>query len=174
VKVDKGGMARVLTPEAAIALAHALHTAGRTVVWTSGVFDLLHPGHVRFLEQARTFGDALIVNLEADGSVRQGDGRNGAINPDHERAEVVAALASVDVVVIAADQARREILRGVAPDVIVEPERSLDDGEPVGGAGLPDGARRVVRVRVEPGYSTAALAAKIRLGHRRLEDGGPA
>ena len=163
MKIERGGLARALTPEAAVAFAQGLHRDGQKVVWTRGVFDLLHPGHVRFLEQARALGDALIVDLEADASVRRRLGPRRPINADRDRAEVLVALESVDVVVITDDDARSEMLRSLNPDVIVEPEPSLDDGEPVGPAGVLGGAPRVVRISVAPGYSTGALAAKVRL-----------
>jgi rfaE bifunctional protein nucleotidyltransferase chain/domain len=159
VKIE-AGMGRALTHEAALAFVHALHRDGKTVVWTSGVFDLLHPGHVRFLQQARALGDALMVDLEADASVRRRLGAHRPINPDRDRAEVLLALASVDVVVITDEKARSGILGRLKPDVIVESERSLGDGEP---AEVPRTAPRVVRISVEPDYSIDALAAKARL-----------
>ena len=82
----------VLTLRDATELRRAMADRGRTVVFTNGVFDLLHPGHVRYLQRARALGDALIVGLNADASVRRNKGPARPLNPQHERAEVLAAL----------------------------------------------------------------------------------
>ena len=93
---------------------------GQRVVFTNGCFDLLHPGHVRCLEQARALGDLLIVAINSDASVRQlkGDGR--PLVPQDERAEVLAALAAVDYVVIFDALTPRELLARLCPDVLVK------------------------------------------------------
>src|SRR4030065_60690 len=85
--------------EAQAFVAHA-RERGRRVVFTNGVFDLLHPGHVRYLREARALGDALIVGVNSDTSTRSIKGPERPINPEHERAELLLALASVDAVVI--------------------------------------------------------------------------
>ena len=95
----------------AVELVAELRRSGKTVVFTNGVFDLLHPGHVRYLETARSLGDALIVGVNADASVRRNKGPSRPVTPEGERAEVLAALASVDAVVIFAGGHPREIVR---------------------------------------------------------------
>ncbi len=98
--IDRDGAARVLTQPQAAAFAAAARTAGRRIVFTNGVFDLLHPGHVRYLEEARLLGDILIVGLNADESVRRNKGEARPITPQNDRAEVIGALACVDAAVI--------------------------------------------------------------------------
>ena len=82
------------------ALADWIGALARPLVFTNGVFDLLHPGHVRYLQQARRLGDALIVGLNADESVRRNKGPARPVNPEGERAEVLAALDCVDAVAV--------------------------------------------------------------------------
>src|ERR671920_1553114 len=92
--------AHISSVEDAVTFARRVQAAGKTVVFTNGVFDLLHPGHVRYLQDARREGDALIVAVNSDRSVRAIKGPTRPLNPEQERAEVLAALAIVDAVVI--------------------------------------------------------------------------
>src|SRR6478752_6935984 len=85
--------------------------AGRRIVFTNGVFDILHPGHLRYLQAARAHGDVLIVGLNSDASVRRNKGPERPINPEDERAEVLAALACVDAVSIFDDETPADIIR---------------------------------------------------------------
>jgi len=94
--------------------------AGRRVVFTNGCFDLLHRGHTRYLEQARALGDLLVVAVNSDASVRQLKGAGRPVVPDRERAEVLAALASVDLVLIFDDPDPGRVIRSVRPDVLVK------------------------------------------------------
>src|SRR3977135_3437136 len=98
--IDPRGAARILTTARAPGSVAAGRAAGRRVVFTNGVFDLLHPGHVRYLQEARALGDLLLVGLNADEAVRRNKGPQRPVNPQDERAEVLAALSSVDAVVI--------------------------------------------------------------------------
>ena len=132
----------------------------RRVVFTNGCFDLLHPGHIRLLEQARALGDALVVGLNSDASVRRlkGDGR--PLVAEGERAEVLAALAAVDAVTIFAESTPRELIAALLPDVLVKggdwgPDQIVgrEEVEAAGG--------RVVVVPYLEGFSTSALIAKI-------------
>src|SRR5215210_7817458 len=97
-----------------------LRAAGQTVVFTNGCFDLLHPGHVRYLQQARALGDALIVALNSDHSVRELKGDRRPILTEDERAEVMAALASVDYVTVFDEPTPRQIIAALLPDVLVK------------------------------------------------------
>jgi rfaE bifunctional protein nucleotidyltransferase chain/domain len=90
------------------------------VVFTNGCFDLLHRGHTRYLEQACALGDLLVVAVNSDASVRQLKGAGRPVVPDRERAEVLAALASVDLVLIFDDLDPDRIIRSVRPDVLVK------------------------------------------------------
>lgn len=97
-----------------------LRQAGKTVVFTNGCFDLLHPGHVRYLQQARALGDALIVALNSDRSVRELKGDKRPILAETERSEVMAALACVDFVTVFDEPTPREIISALLPDVLVK------------------------------------------------------
>ena len=97
-----------------------LRQAGKKVVFTNGCFDLLHPGHVRYLQQARALGDALIVALNSDRSVRELKGDKRPILTEAERSEVMAALACVDFVTVFDEPTPREIISALLPDVLVK------------------------------------------------------
>lgn len=97
-----------------------LRTAGKRVVFTNGCFDLLHPGHVRYLAAARALGDVLIVALNSDRSVRELKGPTRPILTEAERTEVLAALASVDYVTIFDEPTPRSLIAGLLPDVLVK------------------------------------------------------
>ena len=120
MKLDRPAAARVYSQPDIARVVEAARAAGRRIVFTNGVFDLLHPGHVRYLRDARALGDLLIVGLNADASVRRNKGSGRPINSEHERAEVLAALASVDAVVIFEEDTPAEIIRLVQPDVLVK------------------------------------------------------
>ncbi len=94
--------------------------AGKKVVFTNGCFDLLHPGHVRYLQQARALGDALIVALNSDRSVRELKGDKRPILTEAERSEVMAALACVDFVTVFDEPTPREIIAALLPDILVK------------------------------------------------------
>ena len=138
---------------------------GRKIVFTNGCFDLLHPGHIRSLEQARALGDALIVGLNSDASVRELKGAGRPVLPENERAEILAALECVDAVVIFHEPTPREIISKLLPDVLVKggdwPGNQIIGREEVEAAG-----GRVVPVPVVPGYSTSAILDRIRQGVR--------
>src|SRR4029453_15583265 len=104
--------------DAAARFAEQVQARGGTVVFTNGVFDLLHPGHVRYLRDARRLGGALIVGLNSDRSVRANKGPKRPITPESERAEILLALECVDAVAIFDDDTPAEIIRRVQPDVL--------------------------------------------------------
>jgi D-beta-D-heptose 7-phosphate kinase/D-beta-D-heptose 1-phosphate adenosyltransferase len=97
-----------------------LRDAGKTVVFTNGCFDLLHPGHVRYLQQARTLGDVLIVALNSDRAVRELKGKTRPILKEDERAEVIAALACVDFALIFDDVSPHATIAALLPDILVK------------------------------------------------------
>jgi D-beta-D-heptose 7-phosphate kinase/D-beta-D-heptose 1-phosphate adenosyltransferase len=113
-------MTNVLPLQALRAERERLREAGKKVVFTNGCFDLLHPGHVRYLQQARALGDALIVALNSDRSVRELKGDKRPILTEEERAEVMAALACVDYVTIFDEPTPREIIAALLPDLLVK------------------------------------------------------
>ena len=153
----------VLTLEEAILRFGREKRNGRRVVFTNGCFDLLHPGHVRSLELARELGDVLIVGLNSDASVRQLKGEGRPVISERERAEILAALESVDAVVIFDAPTPREVIARLLPDVLVKgsdwPGDQIVGREEVEAAG-----GRVVSIPVVPGYSTSAILQKIREG----------
>jgi D-beta-D-heptose 7-phosphate kinase/D-beta-D-heptose 1-phosphate adenosyltransferase len=148
--------------EALSAVRH-WRAAGKTVVFTNGVFDLLHPGHVRYLQEARRLGDVLLVGVNSDRSVRGNKGPERPVNPEAERAEVLAALAVVDGVIIFDDPTPYDVIAAVQPDVLV---KGADWGEHaiVGRDVVEARGGTVVRVKIEDGYSTTDLLRKIRQG----------
>jgi rfaE bifunctional protein nucleotidyltransferase chain/domain len=134
--------------------------AGRRVVFTNGVFDLLHPGHVRYLQAARAEGDALIVGVNSDRSVRAIKGPSRPITPELERAEIIAALACVDASVIFDQDTPAEIIRSLQPDVLVKGADWAADAI-VGRDTVEARGGRVVRIPVEQGWSTSGIIEKI-------------
>ena len=142
-------------------LARAFREARKRIVFTNGVFDILHPGHLRYLQQARAFGDVLMVGLNSDASVRRNKGPQRPINPQEERAEVLEALDCVDAVVMFDEDTPAEIIGAIQPDVLV---KGADWGENaiVGRDTVEARGGRVVRIPVEPGFSTTAIIERIR------------
>jgi len=147
--------------DAAAGLAQQVHSTGGTVVFTNGVFDLLHPGHVRYLQDARALGDALIVGLNSDRSVRSNKGPQRPITPESERAEILVALECVDAVAIFDDDTPAEIIQRVQPDVLV---KGADWGPDniVGRDTVEARGGRVVRTPLLEGYSTTELLRRVR------------
>jgi len=154
-----------MTRSAAASFAASRRDAGERVVFTNGVFDLLHPGHLRYLQQARALGDLLIVGLNSDASVRRNKGAGRPINPEAERAEILAALACVDAVVLFDEDTPAEIIRAIQPDILVKGADWPAD-QIVGRDTVEARGGRVVRVEVEQGYSTTALLDRIRAMQR--------
>ena len=110
-----------MPPEALAEAVHRLQRAGKKVVFTNGCFDLLHVGHVRYLQEARELGDALVVGINSDASVRRLDkGPGRPFTPARERAEVLAALACVDFVTIFGTPTPLRLIRALGPDVLVK------------------------------------------------------
>jgi D-beta-D-heptose 7-phosphate kinase/D-beta-D-heptose 1-phosphate adenosyltransferase len=143
--------------------AAALRAAAKAIVFTNGVFDLLHPGHVRYLQQARRLGDVLIVGVNSDASVRRNKGTGRPINPERERAEVLAGLACVDAVVVFDEDTPDLIIRAVQPDVLVKGADWPAD-QIIGRDTVEARGGRVERIAVEPGHSTTAIVEKVRRG----------
>ena len=152
---------RVLSRIDAAAFAQRLRDAGRTVVFTNGVFDLIHPGHVRYLREARSLGDALIVGVNADESVRRNKGESRPVTREDERAELIAALACVDAVTVFEEDTPAEVIRAIQPDVLVKGADWAAD-QIVGRDTVEARGGKVVRIAVEEGYSTTALLRRIR------------
>lgn len=135
--------------------------SGRSVVFTNGCFDVLHAGHVRYLAAARREGDVLVVGLNSDASVRRLKGEGRPVNGQDDRAEVLAALASVNYVVVFDDDTPLETIRSVQPDVLVKGEDWRDKGV-VGREVVEARGGRVVLAPLVPGRSTTSIVEKIR------------
>jgi D-beta-D-heptose 7-phosphate kinase/D-beta-D-heptose 1-phosphate adenosyltransferase len=150
------------SPDDAATFARSVQQNGGTVVFTNGVFDLLHPGHIRYLQQARGLGDALIVAVNSDRSVRAlGKGSDRPINSQEERVEVVLALGCVDAAVIFDDDTPHAIISRIQPDILVN---GADWGADaiVGRDVVEARGGRVVRVDIVGGYSTTDIITEVR------------
>jgi len=148
----------------AVALVERLRAAGKTIVFTNGVFDLLHVGHLRYLQRARELGDALLIGLNSDRSVRQIKGPERPITTESERAEVLEALDCVDAVVVFDEETPWDLIAAIQPDVLVKGADWAEDAI-VGRDIVEARGGRVVRVPLERGHSTSAIIAKIRHPH---------
>src|SRR5436190_20381933 len=132
------------------------------VVFTNGVFDLLHVGHVTLLEAARAEGEALVVGINSDASVRRlGKGTDRPVVPEGERARLVAALAAVDCVVLFAEDTPLALIRALKPDVLVK-GADYAPAAIVGAKDVESWGGRVVRVPLVAGQSTTSLLARLR------------
>jgi D-glycero-beta-D-manno-heptose 1-phosphate adenylyltransferase len=132
---------------------------GKTVVFTNGCYDLLHPGHVRLLEQARCLGDVLILALNSDASVRRMKGPSRPLICENDRVAMVAALDAVGAVTLFDEDTPRELIAEVLPDVLV---KGADWSHFIAGREEVEAAGgRVLTVSLEPGYSTSNIVERI-------------
>lgn len=140
----------------------ALRSRGQTLVVTNGCFDLLHPGHVTYLEAARNLGEALLVGLNSDESVRQLKGNDRPVNSESDRAIVLAALASVDGVCLFREKSATRFLAAAQPDIYVKGgDYTVETMNPEERRLVELGGGKVVVLPVVPGKSTTALLQKI-------------
>ena len=151
----------VLTRDEAKRFAEIHRAAGRRVAFTNGVFDLLHPGHVRYLQQARALGDVLVVGINTDRSVRANKGPGRPITPEAERAEILAALECVDGVTLFDEETPHGLIVDVQPDVLVKGADWAHDAI-VGRDIVEARGGKVVRIAVEEGHSTTSIVRRIR------------
>jgi rfaE bifunctional protein nucleotidyltransferase chain/domain len=153
--------APILSIDSVAAWAEAQRRGGRRLVFTNGVYDLVHPGHIEYLEAARAAGDVLIVAVNSDRSVRANKGPSRPILPEDERAELVASLRVVDAVVIFDAETPADIVRRVQPDVLVKGADWAADAI-VGRDTVEARGGTVLRIDLVPGYSTTAIVEKVR------------
>jgi rfaE bifunctional protein nucleotidyltransferase chain/domain len=153
--------AQLLDADEAGAFAAGIRSHGGVVVFTNGVFDLLHPGHVGYLQDAKALGSVLIVAVNSDRSVRANKGPDRPVNPEGERAEVLLALRCVDAAVIFDEDTPLEIISRIQPDVLV---KGADWGpDNIVGRDIVEGrGGKVVRIELAPGYSTTDLIGRVR------------
>jgi len=150
-----------VTLEQARRFVEELRAAGKVIVFTNGVFDLLHVGHLRYLAQARRLGDALLVGVNSDRSVRLIKGPDRPIVAESERAEVLEALACVDAVVIFDADTPAGLIDALQPDILVKGSDWAADAI-VGRDIVEARGGRVVRIAIEPGHSTTKIVEAIR------------
>lgn len=155
--------AKPASPEGATSLAAGIHERGGRVVFTNGVFDLLHPGHVRYLAEARSLGDVLIVGVNSDRSVKAIKGPDRPVTPEAERVELLLALVFVDGVAIFDDETPQALIARIQPDVLVKGADWLESSI-VGRDVVEARGGRVVRVALSEGYSTSELIRRVQRG----------
>ena len=152
-------MGQFYTRQELIAARAEWRRAGKTVVFTNGCYDLLHPGHVRLLEKARSLGDLLVLALNTDSSVQRLKGPARPLIPERERAELAASLAAVDAVTLFDEDTPRELIAGLLPDILVKGAdwahwiAGREEVEASGG--------KVLALPLEPGYSTTGIVEEI-------------
>ncbi|MGA2879738.1 MAG: adenylyltransferase/cytidyltransferase family protein [Bryobacteraceae bacterium] len=152
-------MGHIYTREQLIALRTDWKRAGKKVVFTNGCYDVLHPGHIRLLEAARTLGDVLILALNTDASVQRLKGPTRPLISQDQRAELTSALAAVDAVTFFDEDTPRELIAAVLPDVLIKGAdwthfiAGREEVEASGG--------KVLALPLEPGYSTTGILEQI-------------
>jgi len=146
----------------------AWRAARERIVFTNGVFDLLHRGHVEYLEEARALGDHLVVGVNSDASVRRIKGPERPLVPAAERAELLAALACVDLAIVFEDDTPERLIREVEPDVLVKGGDWTPD-RIVGREFVESRGGRVLNVPLRGGLSTTALIERIVAGKSALD-----
>jgi len=152
---------KILSPDELLGVRQGLRMAGKTLVFTNGVFDLLHVGHVRYLAEARALGDLLLVAINSDRTVRDLKGKGRPITNESERAEILAALRQVDYVTIFDDISPRALIARLLPDVLVKGGdynlHEIHGREEVEAAG-----GRVVSLPFIEGASTSAIIERMK------------
>ena len=147
---------KVLPLAKAIEVVDELKRGGKRVVFTNGCFDLLHPGHTRYLAEARKLGDALLVAVNSDRSARALKGPGRPVMPQDERAEILAALECVDYLTIFDDLTPQAVIERMLPQVLVK-GGDWEPTEIVGRSEVEAAGGKVVSIPVVPGFSTSAL-----------------
>jgi D-beta-D-heptose 7-phosphate kinase/D-beta-D-heptose 1-phosphate adenosyltransferase len=152
-------MGRICSREQIVELRARWRQEGRTVVFTNGCYDVLHPGHIRLLESARSLGDVLILALNTDSSVRRLKGPSRPLIAEGERAELAAALEAVDAVTFFDEDTPTELIAAVLPDILV---KGADWAHYIAGKEEVEAAGgRVYALPLEPGYSTTGIVEEI-------------
>ena len=152
-------MGSIYTREELIAARAQWKRAGKIVVFTNGCYDVLHPGHIRLLESARSLGDILILALNTDASVQRLKGPTRPLIPQNERAELAAALQAVDAVTFFEEDTPRELIAAVLPDILI---KGADWAHFIAGREEVEAAGgKVLALPLEPGYSTTGILEEI-------------
>ena len=154
-------MGKIVSQDELIQMTAREKSRGHRVVFTNGCFDLLHPGHVRCLAEARALGDVLVVAVNSDRSVRGNKGPERPLVSEQDRAEVIAALACVDYVTIFDESTPRELISRVLPSILVKgADWALD--EVAGREEVEAAGGRVMSIPLAQGYSTTNIVQRIR------------
>lgn len=143
-----------------VQIVNAMRQSSRRIVFTNGCFDIIHVGHLRYLNAARSEGDILIVGLNSDASVRMIKSKNRPILPQHQRAEVLAGLACVDYVTLFDDPDPLKLIMALKPDVLVK-GADWKEAEIIGADVVKSRGGRVVRVDLVPDISTSQIIQRI-------------
>ena len=152
-------MGRLYSREELVRARAGWRQRGLRVVFTNGCYDLLHPGHIRLLEQARSLGDVLILALNSDASVERLKGPTRPLIPERDRAALAAMLEAVDAVTVFDEDTPRELIAAVLPDVLV---KGADWAHWIAGREEVEAAGgRVLALALEPGYSTTGIVEEI-------------
>jgi len=146
-------------------LISKLKKTGKSVVFTNGCFDLLHPGHVRYLEAARELGDILVVGVNSDDSVRRIKGKGKPFVPESERAEMIGALHSVNFVTTFSEDTPQTLIEELLPDVLVKGGDWSKD-QIVGRETVEKNGGHVIATNFEKGFSTTGIVERIRSGKK--------
>ncbi|MCD6249230.1 MAG: D-glycero-beta-D-manno-heptose 1-phosphate adenylyltransferase [candidate division Zixibacteria bacterium] len=142
------------------ALAQRLRRGRKKIVFTNGVFDVLHRGHISYLTKARSFGDCLIVGLNSDRSVRRLKGKSRPLQPQRDRAAILLALRVVDYVVVFGEETPDKLIKQIKPDVLVK-GADYKISEIVGAEFVKSIGGQVRRVRLSSGRSSSRLIRKL-------------
>ena len=136
---------------------------GEQIVFTNGCFDILHKGHVQYLQQAAKLGDRLVIGLNSDASTRRLKGLGRPINDEDSRGFILAALRCVDLVVVFGEDTPFELIQLLSPDILVK-GGDYAEADVVGGDHVKDKGGRVIILPFVEGFSTTAIETKIRKG----------
>jgi D-beta-D-heptose 7-phosphate kinase/D-beta-D-heptose 1-phosphate adenosyltransferase len=151
---------KLLTLDEVVRIRSRLRNEGKKLVFTNGCFDLLHVGHVRYLNCARAMGDALVVAVNSDRSIREIKGKGRPIVPEAERAEVLSALACIDYIFIFDDPTPQQVIDAIVPDVLVK-GADWDLSEIVGRETVEKGGGIVRNIPLVEGSSTTGIIEKV-------------
>lgn len=157
-------MGRVARPEELDTVLEKLRS-GRKIVFTNGCFDLLHVGHVRYLQEARRLGDVLVVGVNSDASTKRLKGPTRPIQNENDRAEILAALACVDVTVVFEDDTPADLIKRVRPDILVKGGDWKID-QIVGGDFVQTYGGKVMSLQFVDGKSTTKIIEKTKSSNR--------
>jgi len=156
---------KVKTRQELLEIISRLKKAGKKIVFTNGCFDLLHPGHVRYLEAARELGDILVVALNSDDSVRRIKGEGKPFVHQSERAEMIGALCSVSFVTTFSEDTPQTLIEEILPDVLVKGGDWSRD-QIVGRETVEKNGGQVIAANFEKGFSTTGIVERIRSGRK--------